>query len=576
MARPRAGSGKASPVVLFYWFLFASLVPNAVLSVTEHLSLMQSATNMLLPGGCYWLAMSLARNPGKPVLWMLPITFLCAFETVLLDLYGRSVIAVDMWLNLVTTNATEVGELLFNLIPILCLVAVLYLIPLIMACISLVRKWRVSEGFQIAQRKCASLVLAAGIITFILSFFAGSRPFRPLNDIFPINAVTNCVIALHRDYESSHYKSTSRDYRHYSVSTLPDSVPTLTIVVIGETSRATNWQLSGYERLTTPRLAARDSSLVYFPRTLTESNTTHKSVPMLLTALDASSFGDSINYVTGVISAFKEAGYATHFHSAQQPNGSYIDFIGEEADVHEFLISAKDADHMHGGRDKMLIERLRKALRSGNRHDLVVLHTYGSHFNYGDRYPAAMAQFRPDQPLEAEPENRANLINAYDNSILRTDSILDALIGVAEESGRAATLIYTSDHGEDIYDDHRKLFLHASPVPSYWQLHVPMLVWVSDEMRALRPELMQTLRHNAGKEVSSSRSFYHTILDLGGVITKNFNSSAAISSPDYSWKEWQYLNDHNESVSLEGADIDPEDFEMLRNAGFKTAASSTR
>ena len=44
-------------------------------------------------------------------------------------------------------------------------------------------------------------------------------------------------------------------------------------------------------------------------------------------------------------------------------------------------------------------------------------------------------------------------------------------------------MLYLSDHGEDIFDDPRHLFLHASPVPSYYQLHIPFLIWMSDSYR---------------------------------------------------------------------------------------------
>ena len=52
-------------------------------------------------------------------------------------------------------------------------------------------------------------------------------------------------------------------------------------------------------------------------------------------------------------------------------------------------------------------------------------------------------------------------------------------------------MLYTSDHGEDIFDDSRHLFLHASPVPSYYQLHVPFLIWMSDTYREAYPEHWQ-------------------------------------------------------------------------------------
>ena len=93
------------------------------------------------------------------------------------------------------------------------------------------------------------------------------------------------------------------------------------------------------------------------------------------------------------------------------------------------------------------------------------MHTYGSHFNYRERYPEAAAFFLPDFPVDAEVKYKDNLMNAYDNSIRYTDNFLARIIHLLEEQQVDASMLYTSDHGEDIFDDNRHLFLHASPVP---------------------------------------------------------------------------------------------------------------
>ena len=97
---------------LFYLFLFILIVPNLVLCLTEPLPLMAKVCNVLLPFGCYYLLMTLSRNCGK-MLWILFLfLFFGAFQIVLLYLFGQSIIAVDMFLNLVTTNSSEALELL--------------------------------------------------------------------------------------------------------------------------------------------------------------------------------------------------------------------------------------------------------------------------------------------------------------------------------------------------------------------------------------------------------------------------------------------------------------------------------
>ena len=58
--------------------------------------------------------------------------FFAAFQLVLLYLFGRSIIAVDMFLNLTTTNSGEVMELLDNLLPAVIGVFVVYIPALVL------------------------------------------------------------------------------------------------------------------------------------------------------------------------------------------------------------------------------------------------------------------------------------------------------------------------------------------------------------------------------------------------------------------------------------------------------------
>ena len=125
--------------------------------------------------------------------------------------------------------------------------------------------------------------------------------------------------------------------------------------------------------------------LTGFRNTLSESNTTHKSVPMLLSHLDARTFGDSVYRVKGVAEAFREAGFRTAFFSNQQRNGSFIDFFGEQADTCVFLRDNFSGPAVHGPKDKDLLALVDSELHHVKaRKRLVILHTYGSHFRYDD------------------------------------------------------------------------------------------------------------------------------------------------------------------------------------------------
>lgn len=124
---------------LFYLFLIVLIMPNIVLCFTEPLPLMAKVCNVLLPFACYYLLMTLSRNCGK-MLWILFVfLFFGAFQIVLLYLFGQSIIAVDMFLNLVTTNSSEAMELLDNLLPAIVTVVLLYIPALILGMISILR-----------------------------------------------------------------------------------------------------------------------------------------------------------------------------------------------------------------------------------------------------------------------------------------------------------------------------------------------------------------------------------------------------------------------------------------------------
>ena len=93
----------------FLIFLGVLILPNLILAVTESLSWSGRLLNVVTPLAAYWLVLTLSRKVGRTIILLFPLLFLGAFQMVLTYLYGRGPIAVDMWLNLVTTNPGEVG-----------------------------------------------------------------------------------------------------------------------------------------------------------------------------------------------------------------------------------------------------------------------------------------------------------------------------------------------------------------------------------------------------------------------------------------------------------------------------------
>ena len=429
---------------------------------------------------------------------------------------------------------------------------------------SIVRKRKLPEAFIRRERRRSRYALIVGILSLGAAYLFDSR-YELKSELYPANVCYNIALAFQRTAQTQNYHKTSKDFTFHAKSTHSADEREIYVMVVGETSRACNWSIYGYGRNTNPELLNTDG-LTAFSHVLTESNTTHKSVPMLLSSVSASNF-DSIYHQKGIITAFKEAGYQTAFFSNQRYNHSFIDFFGKEADTYDF-IKENAGDSNYNPSDDELLKSVAKELKKGKNRQFIVLHTYGSHFNYRERYPADQAFFLPDMPVDAEVKYKDNLVNAYDNSIRYTDNFLMRLIHMLQTQDCNAAMIYTSDHGEDIFDDSRHLFLHASPVPSYYQIHVPFLIWMSDSYRQAYPSLSAAAQANKQKNVSSSVSFFQTMLELGGVETPYRNDSLSVISALFTEKGRVYLNDHNKACTLDDIGMCKEDFIMLEKKGI--------
>ena len=542
-----------SPKFLFCYAVIALAVPNMALSITDHMPIVAAIANIVLPLSAYAIVMSLSRRPGRQVWILFPLVFFATFQMVLVYLYGGGVIATDMFLNLITTNPGEAMELLDNLVPAVTGVFVLYLPLLIIAAMQWSRHITLGTAARRPIRRLAIIVgaVAAMLTAALYAVYpkgeekAGRFEYRVENNLYPINVFYNLYLAIHESWLSAHYQERVAGYRFDAVSRHDNDSTEVYILVIGETARSRDFQLYGYPRQTNPMLS-KEKGLMVFKGVHSQSNTTHKSVPMLLTASTAEDH-DRLYHEKGIIAAFREAGFHTAFFSNQQRNHSYIDFLGEEANDVCFI-----REHLANKftYDSQLLPYVRRELAKHPKKLFMVLHMYGSHFNYRDRYPKADARFLPDLPTEAKAKNRRQLLNAYDNTILETDRFLANLISMLKKQGCISALLYTSDHGENIFDDSRKLFLHASPRPSTYDTDVPLMIWTSGGYDRLYASTLTALRRNVGKGVESNASVFPTMLSIGGIKTKLHLDSLSLANPAYKLGTRYYLNDHNHAVPL--------------------------
>lgn len=542
-------------------FVTTLMLPILILAYTAKNPLSVTLVGVLLPLGAYTLFATLSRHSGRMVWYGLPFIFFSAFQLVLSYLFGGSVVAADMFLNIITTNPSEASELLGNIYPAVIFVALIYLPLLLLAALHIHKEIELRNSTRHRMYAIGAISLVVGCI--VLIFGCRGDAWRVLRDeVFPINASYNLGLAVLEKYRIDHYEQTSKGFLYHAKHQPATDAREVYVLVIGEASRAANWQLYGYERATNPLLSSRDG-VVLFRQITTQSNTTHKSVPMILSSIHTSEHRELYRR-SGILALFNEAGFTTYFISNQQPQGAMIDKLANDANFTIYL----DAPHY----DAQLAEAMRKALAEDcSRKILFVLHTYGSHYSYRQRYPREFAVFLPDDDVAIEKAKVDRIRNAYDNSIIYTDYVLNEIISTLESYPEiCSAMLYCADHGEDLFDTDEERFLHATPTATYYQLHVASFAWFSDKYRLLFKEKAEAAQYNENVP-ATTYSVFHTVADMASIASQYIDFEASLVSFDYDYtSERYYLNDHNKAVALnENIGIDSAQRRLFERAGVE-------
>lgn len=550
-------------------FLFALLfiVPNCVFIFTEPLPITVGIASLIIPYA-FWVAfLLLARKPGIVVWCLFPKLILDGGQLVLLYLFGESVIAVDMFLNLTSSTASEASELLGNIFLVIIGVFFFYTLPtLLLATWSIRMKKKLDNSFRKKWAMRSLGVFALGIVLCLLAPLQDHK-VSIKDDFYPANALYNLYFAINKAEKNSNYHVTSANFTFNATKPVQaDGKREIYVLVVGETSRAMEWSLYGYERQTTPRMEKLDG-LVHFTDVVTQSNNTHKSVPIILSAASAEDYG-VIYDEKSIVTAFKEAGFRTVVIANQNLSTSMIGSFYREADTFIDMSQCKPKSaYLTSLHDGELLPFLKEELDKTEGNMFFVIHTYGSHFNYHERYPKNFATFTPDKAEGIRASYKKQLRNAYDNSILYTDYLLGEIADMLANTNACASMLYLSDHGEDIFDDARARYLHASPIPTYYQLHIPYIIWFSEAYRNIYPEKYDTAASHQSLPVSTN-SVFHTVLDLAGVKTIMADSTLAVSNPAFTVRDRMYLGDHDDPVPFWEIGLKEADFIMLDKWGI--------
>lgn len=296
---------------------------------------------------------------------------------------------------------------------------------------------------------------------------------------------------------------------------------TLTVIVVGETARAANFSLGGYPRKTNPQLEKED--IVYFSNVMSCGTSTAASLPCMFSDLgrDAFDAGRAANR-EGLFDVLAHAGFAVWWLDNNSGCKGNCDRIATEDFSRPRPSEFCRTDECY---DEILVEGLRERLKRADRDLVVVLHQKGSHGPaYYLRYPEGFGVFRPAcGSNELGRCSRAEIVNAFDNTILYTDHVLAKTIRLMKENAGAfdAAMLFVSDHGESLGEN--GIYLHGLPyaIAPIEQKHVPMLVWFAEGLRerfAIDAACVSSKRHQA----YAHDHLFHSVLGLLDIETKAY------------------------------------------------------
>lgn len=299
----------------------------------------------------------------------------------------------------------------------------------------------------------------------------------------------------------------------------------LTILIVGETSRAANFSLGGYERETNPLLAK--DNVVYFPKTASCGTATAVSVPCMFSNMPRSGYDESLaHHQEGLLDIIQRAGIQVQWNDNDGGCKGACDRV-----PHQDVTALNLPGQCINGEcyDDVLFHDLEKTIDSMQGDGVIVLHTIGSHGpTYYNRYPPEFRRFTPTcDTSEIQSCTQEQLKNSYDNTILYVDHIVDKAIKLlqSKQDKFTTSLVYLSDHGESLGEN--GVYLHGLPysIAPETQKHVPMLLWLSDDYQKRYGVNYACLQQKAKENDYSQDNLFSTMLGLTGVETQEYRAA---------------------------------------------------
>ena len=316
------------------------------------------------------------------------------------------------------------------------------------------------------------------------------------------------------------------------------------VLVLGESVNRNHLRLYGYHRNTTPRFSARNDIFVYSDVVSPYSYTLNAILSLYTEATleNQKSFDLSIS----LLDVFYSAGFKTFWLSNQSPIGVWDNGVfnmAQTAEISKFINRSSNSSFentLKKSYDELLLSELSEILKDTAQNLFITIHLMGSHSSYSKRYPPKFEYFKNSTT------KKQKITDHYDNSIRYTDYVLDSMITLlanfSSNSNSIASLIYCSDHGENIFNYNNTAGHDWSGYLPDCIVEIPLIFWLSDSYRNKYPDKTVTVLKNKDLPFMNDNLF-HVILDLQNIETRYFDSSKSVINTQYEIPQKRILED---------------------------------
>lgn len=342
----------------------------------------------------------------------------------------------------------------------------------------------------------------------------------------PISYATSTISYLKKQYEEQlPFEKVGEDA---TLQKPVGSEKTLFVIVVGETARSGNFSLNGYQKETNPLLAQQD--VISFREFYACGTATAISVPCMFSRLTRANFDKSqAQNQENALDILQRVGYKVLWRENDNGCKGVCDRVPTEF-VEEYIDQPKSITGFY--HDEYLLENLKSYIESQENQDenlVIVLHMNGSHGpTYYQRYPDHFRHFTPScDTNKIENCDLIALENVYDNTIRYTDYVLNETIELLKsfDGEYETSMIYLSDHGESLGEN--RFYLHGAPyaIAPKEQTHVPFIFWANQDFYQNRQLDQNCLSTIAKADTFSQDNFFHSLLGLLSVKTKEYDES---------------------------------------------------